>query len=294
MAKEFRKKLIEVTIQFNSGTLDAPVYGAAKTFSGLHISAQIEALAGGNQSFAVLRIYGMEHSDMNRLTVTGSIQQENRFNKVSVSAGEVGGLMQIVHTGYIDTGFINSQTQPSRLFEIHSRTALAEQMRSVKASSFKGSVRVSAILAELARDANLTFVDKGIGTIPLDNAYFTGDPIAKIRECCHAAGIEYDINNDTLTVWLSGSETKSGIVISAKDGNNPLMIGTPSCSGYELTVATQFYTGFNYQDKVKVESNYNKPVNGYWLPVKISHDLECLNPHGSSNWRTVLECVRGA
>jgi hypothetical protein len=284
---KLHKKLIEVTVQFDGGE--------KKTFSGLHIQAHISELGGGNQSFATIKIYGMAQSDMNRLTVTGSINPDNRQrHKVTVAAGEADGLMQVVHTGSIDVAFINAQVQPSRLFEIQSRTALAEQMMAVKASSFKGSVQVSTILAELAKDANLTLVDKGIGTMPLDNAYFTGDPISKIHACVRAAGIAHDINNGRLTVWLSGQEKNGGVVISAKGDNVPLMIGVPSCSQYELTVATQFFTGFNLSEQVKVESDYNAPATGLWLPRSISYDLECLNPRGGGNWRTILECGRGS
>jgi hypothetical protein len=291
---EFHKKKIEVTVSFNGASEGAAAsYGETKTYSGLHISAHIEILSDNNHSKATVRIYGMSHNDMNRLTVVGQINQANRFNKIQISAGDDGGLMQVVHTGYIDVGFINSQRQPSRAFEITSFTALAEQMTAVKATSYKGIKQASDILSDLANEAKLKFVDKGIGQKPLDNAYFAGDAISKIHACADAVGIRHDINNGVLTVWGGGTEKKGGVTVSAEQGNVPLMIGTPSCSGAFLTVATQFFTGFNLHEQVKVKSDYNKPATGMWLPAIITHDIECMNPHGSSAWRTTIECNRG-
>jgi len=289
MTTEFKKKLIEVTIEFWNGS----GYSEKKTFSGLHTKSHIENLGSGGQSFATLHIFGMSHADMNRLTVTGAINQVFiAKHKVMVAAGEVDGLMQVVHTGAIDIAYIDSQIQPSRAFVIESRTALTEQLTAVKATSFEGSKQVSAILAELVKDANLTLVDKGIGTMPLDNAYFTGDPISKIKECCESVGIEYDINNGFLTVWLSGKEQKSGIFVSAAFDNVPLMIGTPSCASNILTVATQFFTGFKLSEHFEIKSTYNEPASGLWIPNKISYDLECLNPKGGGMWRTVVDCFK--
>lgn len=293
MTVNLTKKLIEVTIEFNSGTIDTPVYNEKKTFSGLHIQARIEVFSGVSQSRATCRIYGMSDADMNRLTVTGAINPTNRLNRIMIAAGDKGGLMRVVYQGSIGVAFINALTQPSRCFEIQSFTALDVQLTPVKASSFKGSVAVADILQKLADEAGLKFENKGITAKPLDNAYFTGDTISKIKACAKATGIGYHINNGALVVWTHGQEPKSGVEVNSNLGNEPLLIGSPSCSGAFVTFNTQFFTGFALAEELSLKSKYNKPANGRWTPVKITHNLECLSPRGGSVWNTTVDAMRG-
>lgn len=293
MTLSLTKKLIEVTIEFNSGTLDAPAYNEKKTFSGLHIQARIEVFSGVSQSRATLRIYGMSDHDMNRLTVTGAINPTNRLNRIMIAAGDKGSIMRVVYQGSIGVAFINANTQPSRCFEIQSFTALDVQLTPVKASSFKGSVAVADILQKLADEAKLKFENKGITAKPLDNAYFSGDAISKIKACAKATGIGYHINDGALVVWTLGQERKSGVVVSSDLGSEPLLIGSPSCSGAFVTFRTQFFTGFALTEELSLKSKYNKPANGRWKPVKITHNLECISPRGGSDWSTIVDAMRG-
>ena len=286
MPVNLTKKLIEITIEFSDG-------GEKKTFSGLHMQAHIEVFSGVSQSRATCRIYGMSDHDMNRLTVTGAINPTNRLNKIMIAAGDKGGVMRVVYQGSIGLAFINANTQPSRCFEIQSFTALDVQLTPVKASSFKGSVAVADILKKLADEANLKFENKGITAKPLDNAYFAGDAISKIKACAKATGIGYHINNGSLVVWTLGQEQKSGVEVNADRGNEPLLIGSPSCSGAFVTFRTQFFTGFTLTEELSLRSKYNKPASGRWKPVKITHSLECISPRGGSDWSTTVDAMRG-
>jgi len=295
MINQFTQKLIEVTIWLNSGTVAAPVYNDAdkKTYSGLWITADIELLGMGQQSSATLGVYGMSQSDMNRLETTGSIQQQNtRINKIMVAAGEVGGTMYVVHEGFIDTAYPEI-TQPKTKFTIFSATALDAQMKPVAASSYQGSVQVSVILADLAKEAGLTLKDLGVKKV-MDNAYLTGNAIDKINTVCRAVDIEHNIKGTVLTVFEKQHVKDSGVVISAVAGAYPLMLGVPHCSSFELSVKTVFYTGFDMAKAVKVESTDHPNATGMWQPCKITHHLECFSQNQGATWETALQCTRTA
>lgn len=295
MINQFTQKLIEVTIWLNSGTVAAPVFNDAdkKTYSGLRVIANIELLGMGQQSTANISIYGMSQSDINRLETTGSIQQQNtRINKIMIAAGEVGGAMYIVHEGFIDTAYPEI-TQPETKLTIFSATALDAQMKPVAASSYQGSVQVSVILADLAKEGNLTLNDLGVKKV-MDNAYLTGNAIDKINTVCRAVDIEHNIKGTVLTIFEKQHVKDSGVVISAAVGSNPLMLGVPHCSSFELTVSTVFYTGFDLAKAVKVESTDHPNSTGMWQPQKITHLLECYTQNATANWKTVLQCTRTA
>lgn len=295
MINQFNKKIIEVTIWLNTGTLAAPVYNDSdkKTYTGLRVESTIELLGMGQQSNATIAIYGLSQSDINRLETTGSIQSQNmRMNKILIAAGELGGSMYVVHDGFIDTAYPEI-TQPQTKFVIFSATALDAQMKPVQASSYQGSVQASVILKDLAAEANLTLKDSGVKKV-IDNVYLTGNTKEKIKTLCHALDIDFDIKNNELRIWEKQHVKDGGIVISASVGANPLMLGVPHCSSYELTVSTMFHTGFDLSQAVKVESTDHPAASGMWQPVKITHKLDCLSLGENANFKTELQCTRVA
>lgn len=286
---ELDEKLIEVTIQFNDGTVSAPKYGDKVTLSGLRIKLSVVGGTIGNQGQMTCMIQGLKKDMMTRLTSTGFIRQENKLHKIMVAAGNKKEALTTIFEGNIDSAFANIN-QPVSEFQITSFSAMNAQLTPVQASSYRDSVSVSQIMSDFAKEANLKFVDKGVKK-QLSNPYFSGDTYSKIKKCANAAHIAYDINIGTLTIWQHGKEEKGILKVSAEPNNIPQLIGVPKYTGGGVTIRTLFCPDFKFNEKFELISKDLDLLNGTWQPVSIVHDLECLTSNGI--WYTTVEANRG-
>jgi len=289
MTEQLDQKIIEVTIEINSGTTAAPSYGEKITLSGLAMRVSVTGGQLGTQGSASIIIYGMTKERMVQLTTTGFVRQENKLHKIQIDAGIKGEALSTIFTGLIDTAFCRIP-MPLSEFVINSFSVLDLQLTPVDGTSYKGSTQVSSIMSDLAKAGNLKLIDKGVSRV-LDNPVFSGDTLNKIRKCAKAADIAYNIDIDTLTIWEKGTEKQGQVKVSAESGNTPQMIGVPVFSGSGLDVETKFFNGFTYSEVFEVDCKSYESVSGLWQPISITHDLECMIPNGL--WFTRVSCLRG-
>ena len=287
--REIDEKIIEVTIQFNDGTVSAPKYGDKVTLSGLRIKMSVLGGTIGNQGQMTCMIQGLTKEMMTRLTSTGFIRQENKLHKIMVAAGNRKDALTTIFEGNIDSAFANIN-QPVSEFQITSFSAMNAQLTPVGASSYRDSVSVSQIMADFAKEASLKFVDKGVKK-QLSNPYFSGDTYSKIKKCANAAHIAYNTDMGTLTIWEMGKEKKGNLTVSTEPGNIPQLIGVPKYTGGGVTIRTLFCPDFVFNEKFELKSKDLDLLNGEWQPLSIVHDLECFMPNGA--WYTTVEANRG-
>ena len=281
---EITEKLIEITVSLNTGEPESPVYDKV-TFSGLRIKVAVVGGTMATQGQLQASIHGLSPDMMARLTTTGFIRQSNNKHRILVAAGEKGGALTTVYEGGIYSAYCSVQ-QPMSEFQILASSAMGADITPVGASSYKGSAKVSDIMADLAKAAGYAFENNGV-TETLNNPYFSGTTWDKLTRCAKAAGVNWHVNNNKLKIWQDGKEQKANIIISSEAGNIPQMIGTPSVSGSGLSIRTLFYPDFDLTKSYEVKSADYPLANGKWSPVSIMHDLECLVPGGS--WFTQLE-----
>lgn len=282
------KKVIEITVSINSGTIDSPVFEEI-TLKGLRCSVAVLGGTLSGQGQLQCSIHGLTPELMAKLTVTGFIRQENRGNQIMVAAGNDNGVLSIVYTGTILEAFANIN-QPESTFQIIALSALKSAVIPVAASSYQGSKSVSMIMEDFAKDAGYDFKDEGVKAV-LSNSYFTGTVWDKIKRCAAAADILYALNNNTLTIWNDGDEKKEDVIITSDLGNKPLMIGVPKCGGSGLSLSTLFYPSFYFTKKYEVISKDFPLANGLWIPTSIVHTLESETDGGV--WLTDIEFKRG-
>jgi len=285
--RELTEKLIEITVSLNVGEPEAPIYEKV-TFSGLRIKVAVVGGTMASQGQLQASIHGLTPDMMARLTTTGYIRQSNNQHRILVAAGDKGGVLSTVYEGTIYSAYCSVQ-QPISEFQLLASSAMGADITPVGASSFKGAVSVSEIMATLAKTAGYDFENNKV-TATLNNPYFTGTTWEKIARVARAAGIVYAINNNKLSIWNDGAEAKEDIIISSEPNNVPQMIGTPSVGGSGLSIRTLFYPSFDLTKSYEVKSSDYPLANGQWVPVSVMHDLECLMPNGA--WFTQVEFKR--
>jgi len=277
------QRLIDLTISFGTGSYGSGTFENVK-LSGLRVSATIEKTGIPGFSTAVVRVYGMTRSLMNRLSTLGRPAIYTRTNQILLEAGDVSGKV-VVFQGIIQDAWADMQAAPEVFCNIVAFVGLQDQMKPVPPTSFPGNPDAAVIMSGLASQMGYTFENSGVSVI-LAQPYFPGTARMQAVACARAANIEMfiDDTNQTLAIWPKGSSRNGQIPLISKETG---MVGYPAYSGgQQMRVATLYNPAIRFDGQVKVQSSIT-PANGGWTVNKITHRLDSMMPDG--DWFTDLE-----
>jgi hypothetical protein len=251
---------------------------------GARIRAHIVSINGEFQSESHVIIYGLPLSTINQLTTIGVVQQQIRFkNTLQIAAGIEGDALTTIYKGIIAQAYGEFSSAPDVGLVIIGFTAAGAQVKPVGATSYRGSVAVSQIMADFAKDAGFTLSDAGVKTV-LSNPYFSGTTLDKIKQCAKAAGIDAFIYNDVLSIYPKNTYSKNdAIELSPSTG----LIGYPRFSSYGVVVQSIFNPGAFTGGKLTIKDSELSSANGDWRILTVVHDLESQVPNGV--WQTTIE-----
>lgn len=280
--KTYTKKRLDLTIKLGAGTFGESLADTV-TLTGLRMQAEILKPTGDTMGVMQLRVFGIEQSMMNRLTVIGLINQVKPKNTVLLAAGDENG-MTTVFEGVIWEASADYNAAPDVALNIMATVGLDLSIKPAEASSYKGAANVASIMADLAKEAGLTLEDSGVDGV-LSNPYFSGTTLAKIRSCAKAANINYHIDGGVLSIWPRGAaRTIGGTPLIAPETG---MVGYPSFSSKGMALRSIFNPAVSLGANVQVQSSIDM-ASGTFTVFNLSHSLSSEMPDGP--WFTNIEC----
>lgn len=258
--------------------------GSEVVITDRRMSATIRRAGGFSQGQMHLRIFGLSLSLMNQLSTLGKLPLAGRNNAVTVLAGDDVNGMAIVYIGTIANAWANFQGVPDVTFEIAALAGLYGALAPVPPASYGGSASVAVIMSSLAAQLNRTFKNDGVDAV-LSNPYLPGTLLDQVQACARAAGIEYDDDGQTLTIWPKGGN-KNGLVplLSPATG----LVGYPAFTQSGISLTTLFNPSVTFGGLVKVESSL-QPAVGTWRVYNLAHQLDADMPDGQ--WFTHIEAA---
>ena len=256
--------------------------------SGLRASVIVEGSGSMVGCNAVGAIYGLTLSTMNALTIINVLPNYTSETPISISAGDSSTGVQLIFSGQVLWAAMDGQNQPNVCLRFMANGNGAPNAKTIEPTSYKGKTPASQILQKLSGQAGLSFENNGIKAI-LNSPYFPGSVGHQIRQCCHHAGVEHIIEKGVLAVWNPGDsrQTGGGVLISPATG----MVGYPTFTQNGLVVKSVFRPELGFANQFTVQSDYT-PACGTWITTHITHEIECLMPHGQ--WFTVVEAMTPA
>lgn len=277
------RKTLELTITLGSGTFGEDV-GDTVTLSGFRIMADVANPGGDSMGRCQLRVYGLRNDLMNKLTTIGQVNVAIRAkNSVLLAAGDEGGALSSVFQGTILDAWADYNAAPDVAFNIIAFAGLDAAVKPVGATSYKGSIDVSTVVADIAQnEMALAFENNGVA-VKLSSPYLHGTALSKIRAIAEAADVLWSIDRGTLAIWpRSGGRSGVAPKISPESG----MVGYPSLSSKGMTVKMLFSPNVRIGGDVEVESAIPMAC-GMWRVFNLSHSLSCAMPGGP--WFTTID-----
>lgn len=272
----FIKRIIQITITLGTGQFGDDK-GNTIVLSGMRTLVSISAFGGDSQGEAQVRIFGLPFDIINQLTTIGPIMTEIRGkNLIDIAAGDENGTLSTIYKGNIQNAWGDFRSAPDVSLGLSAFSSLRAALAPVDPTSYEGGANVADIMQALATKAQLNFINHDVSVI-LSSPYLPGAALDQIKDCARAAGIEWIIENGTLSIWPNGSARKGEIPTVSPDSG---LIGYPTFSSQGLLIETEFLPSVRYGGQIKVENSSIPMANGTWKVFSLSHEISSELPDG--------------
>ena len=269
----FTRKVIEVDFSLAQGVFAGG--GNTHNVSGMRVSANIVKAGGASFGDALLAIYGLPLSTMNALSTFGNAIILTGRNRITVKAGEEGGVLTTVFEGTIKTAYMDGQAQPNVPFRVEANVVAFEIVQPIPPTSMPGTQKIADLMESVAKTMGLGFENNGV-MASITNPYFANTGPSQILQMAEAAGIEHIIDNGTLAIWPArGQRQGDGATISPTTG----LVGYPRFNSMGIELVTLWQPSLEYGKTINVESSIT-PACGKWVIYRLEYDLESETPNG--------------
>ena len=289
----FLKRELTVTLKLKQGFFKEAQTDNV-TLKGHRVSLVINSPGGQSTGNAHCVIYGMSKSLMNQLTAIGAINNQNIGNQIQVDAITIdanGKRSEVTaYTGTIQASWADFTNQPDVVLQIVSTGGLILDIAPVGPTSFEGNTSVVDIASELAKEGGLTLVNHGVTGKQVNNPYFEGSTLTKIRKLALSANIKFEIDETNKQLHILPQD---GLI----DGDIPLispktgLICYPAFSQNGIIIKSLYNPVIRNSTKVKLESSLEQ-ANGVFGAFDVTHTLEAYNPQGGGAWFTEFRAFR--
>jgi len=288
----FLKRELTVTLKLKQGFFKEDQSDSV-TLTGHRVSLVINSPGGQSTGNAHCVIYGMSKSLMNQLTAIGAVNNQNIGNQISIEAitidSEGKKSQNTAYFGTIQASWADFTNQPDVMLQVVSTGGLILDIKPVSPTSFEGNTSVVDVASELAKEGGLTLINHGVSG-QLNDPYYEGSTLTKIRKLALAANIKFDLNevDNTLNIYPQDGLIDGDIpLISPKTG----LIGYPAFSQNGIIVKSLYNPVIRNNTRVKLESSLEQ-ANGEFGAYDVTHTLEAYNPQGGGAWFTEFRAFR--
>lgn len=255
------------------------------TLSGLRVQASINNAGGASMSQAQVRIFGMDFSLMNQLSMVGLMLDEVPRNVIQVYAGDDENGLGLVFQGTPTAAFGDFQGAPSVCFNVVAHTGYFEAIRPAPVSSFKGSVDVVTVMQSIASQVNWSVQNNGVEA-KITNPYHPGSPLDQLKAVAKEANIEMDIAGNSVIIWPKGKARGNRVPLVSPDTG---MVGYPAYTSTGISVTMLYTPDIAFGSLIEVKSSL-PAASGKWQVQTLDYNLESETPGGA--WFLTAQCWR--
>lgn len=238
------------------------------TLEGFRATVDLDKAGGMMMGTLRAQIYGVDQSDMNSITTLQWKPKAIIQNTVQVYAID-GAQQTLIFQGNIVNAWGNYQSMPDVFLQIQAQSAYFNQLQPVAPSSFKGTVDVATLMAQLAGSMGMTFENNGV-QVQLSNPYLPNTALEQAKKLARDAGIDIYLDNNVLAI--TPPNTPRGTLIpeiSPQSGLN----GYPTFDGVGVNFQTFFNPAITFGGSIKLVTSITQAA-GQWIVTSIAHRLE--------------------
>lgn len=260
-------------------TLGTGKFGSSEndtiTLEGYRAIADIDKAGGVQMSTLRAKIYGVRQVDMSSATTLQWRPGTFIPNTVEVYAID-GSVETLVFAGNIINAWGDYGSMPDVYLHIQAQSAYFNQLKAVGPRSFKGTVDVASVMAQIARNMGYTFENNGV-TTKLSDLYLANTDLEQAKELARAAGCDLYLDDKILAITPPNVARKTLIQnISRESG----LVGYPTFDGVGVNFTSLFNPAVLFGGSIKLETDIQQAA-GEWIVTSVAHRLESEKPGGA-------------
>ncbi|MGF6604920.1 hypothetical protein P3T23_009676 [Paraburkholderia sp. GAS448] len=228
-----------------------------------------------------LRIFGMKLADMSALATRGLTGLAVNGDQVSVTAGNVGGPLNMVFTGTIYSAVTDFSGSPEVSFVVNATSGFLQRIQAAPANTFPGTQDVASIIGGLAQQAGFAFRNHGV-TAKIAGQFLSGTIMDQIERVAQATQTIVLRDQKVMHIWPNGGGADfPPITLSADTGIADYPTFTPT----GIEVRCEWNPAILFGTKTTVQSMVPM-ASGNWQVMRSDHELSTLTPDGA--WFSTL------
>lgn len=277
MAASFQQRNLRLTFQLASGTFQRDGAPDTVTLEGFRAEVEIDAPGGNEFATCRLRVWGVEQSTMDRMTVINYQNLDVMRNTVTVEATDDDGQFNTIFFGEVYTAQPDYAGMPDVPFVAEALSGLVGSLAPAKSASFPGAQRVSAIMSRLARELGVTLEDNGVTTTVTDQV-LVGSPLDKVRKLAEAARIQFWFVPEQGVLAIAPRDVPrrgNRVLYSSRTG----LVGYPTKTHNGVMFTALFNPAAFHGCPIRIESEISA-CRGDWYIISMTHRLSCNLPGG--------------
>lgn len=284
MQKSFSEKTIRIEIALRKGSFAEG--GNTRVIEGLACSVSVVKPGLPEFNSATVKIWGLSHDAMTRLTTLSMTPLVFNWNHIAVYAGEKGQTLPLIFKGETRKSSADFNGSPDVTMDIEASTGFLGGMVAAPATAVSGSAKAPDLYARWAGEIGYTYKNEGISD-PTVNSYFPGSPIDKMQKLARDSGHELIIDDNTVYTSPAGVP-RNGTAVKLSEATG--LIGYPTLDQQGITCKCLFNPAIRYGCRLQIESIVPK-VSGNWWIKKVEHNISAYTPNGGP-WETNIQAAR--
>lgn len=283
----FTRKILEAHITLAEGGYSTRTGDAANTkIIHLGMDVDIQKPGGQEKNKASVKIFNLPLEDMEVLTTLAFRPLQVSKNVIAIYAGDAENGLSLAFSGDIVSAVPNFNAAPDPSFDIDCITGYVASVTPVPPLTGGGTQDVAGLLASLARQMNLAFVNRGVSAV-LRNIAFVGGPMQQARQLADAARITLLVDDGEMVIMPADemrSDAGAGTPVW-KDSTG--MFGYPSFDNEGINVKGLYEPKLQIGGPIRIESIVPR-ASGLWQVTSLSHRLQANYP-GASSWESEVK-----
>lgn len=277
----FTKKKLEVHVTLASSTYANGM--TTKVMRDIPITAEIEKAGFPSRDSAKIKIFGISSADMEAMSFLAFRPMASAPNVIEIYVGDERE-MSLAYMGDIISAVPVFQEAPDVFLEIDALSAYYAGLVAVPPYSFKGSVPISTILAQLSKQIGVSFVNKNRSGQSATNPVLEGSAVQQLIRLGEEYKLNIVLSNGVLT-WLP--QAGSGVIVARLSKDSGLF-GYPSLTSNGVSLTAEYINNMALGDLVQVSSVVPR-ASGVWQVVGLHHQLGQLVDNAP--WTTKIDAV---
>jgi len=268
------KKQLRFVIALGTGKFGSSSNNVV-TLQGFRATVDVDKAGGMMMGTLRAKIYGVKQADMNSITTLQWKPGTLIPNTVEVFAID-GSAETLIFAGNIINAWSDYQNMPDVFLHIQAQSAYFDAITPTQPRSFKGSVDVASIMAQIAASLGYTFENNGVTTRLVD-VYLPNTGLEQAKDLARAAGCDLYIDDKILAITPPNAPRKTIMPkISAASG----LVGYPTFDGVGVNFQILFNPAVTFGGSINLETDIRQAA-GQWIVTSMSHHLESEKPGGA-------------